>query len=131
MPKKQAVVIGGTSGIGRAIAERLLDSGFEVVITGVSGKGGDGLKPGMRAVRLDVSDLGAIDAFFATLERADVLVNCAGTNRRRGQECAAHQPLPVTPHCARAFARSALATSFLPNLPISTAPPIRSSIRHR
>ena len=86
MPKKQAVVIGGTSGIGRAIAERLLDSGFEVVITGVSGKGGDGLKPGMRAVRLDVSDLGAIDAFFATLERADVLVNCAGTNRRRGQE---------------------------------------------
>jgi NAD(P)-dependent dehydrogenase (short-subunit alcohol dehydrogenase family) len=86
VPKKQAVVIGGTSGIGRAIAERLLDSGFEVVITGVSGKGGDGLKPGMRAVRLDVSDLGAIDAFFATLERADVLVNCAGTNRRRGQE---------------------------------------------
>lgn len=86
MRQKQAVVIGGTSGIGRAIADRLLDSGFEIVITGVSGKGGDGLKTGMRAVRLDVSDLGAIDAFFATLERADVLVNCAGTNRRRGQE---------------------------------------------
>jgi len=84
--RRQAVVIGGTSGIGRAIAERLLDSGCEVLITGVSGKGGDGLRPGMRAARLDVSDLGAIDAFFRDLDALDVLVNCAGTNRRRGQE---------------------------------------------
>lgn len=86
MRRRQAVVIGGTSGIGRAIAERLLDSGCEVLITGVSGKGGDGLRPGMRAARLDVSDLGAIDAFFRDLDALDVLVNCAGTNRRRGQE---------------------------------------------
>lgn len=86
MRQKQAVVIGGTSGIGRAIADRLLDSGFEVLVTGVSGKGGEDLKPGMRAVRLDVSDLTAIDAFFRALDAVDVLVNCAGTNRRRGQE---------------------------------------------
>jgi NAD(P)-dependent dehydrogenase (short-subunit alcohol dehydrogenase family) len=84
--RKQAVVIGGTSGIGRAIAERLLDSGLEVLVTGVSGAGRDNLKPGMRAEQLDVSDLPAIDAFFKTLGTVDVLVNSAGTNRRRGLE---------------------------------------------
>jgi NAD(P)-dependent dehydrogenase (short-subunit alcohol dehydrogenase family) len=84
--QKQAVVIGGTSGIGRAIADRLLASGFEVLVTGVSGKVGDDLRPGMRSVTLDVSDLAAIDAFFGALDAVDVLVNCAGTNRRRGQE---------------------------------------------
>ena len=86
MRAKQAVVIGGTSGIGRAIAERLLLSGFEVLVTGVSGTGRDDLKPGMRAEQLDVSDLPAIDVFFQTLKTVDVLVNSAGTNRRRGQE---------------------------------------------
>lgn len=86
MRRKQAVVIGGTSGIGRAIAERLLASGLEVLVTGVSGAGGDNLKPGMRAEQLDVSDLPAIDAFFQTLTRVDVLINSAGTNRRRGLE---------------------------------------------
>lgn len=86
MRQKQAVVIGGTSGIGRAIADRLLESGLETLVTGVSGNVGDDLKPGMRAVRLDVSDLTAIDAFFGELDAIDVLVNCAGTNRRRGQE---------------------------------------------
>jgi NAD(P)-dependent dehydrogenase (short-subunit alcohol dehydrogenase family) len=84
--RKQAVVIGGTSGIGRAIAERLLDSGLEVLVTGVSGAGRDNLRPGMRAEQLDVSDLPAIDAFFKTLATVDVLVNSAGTNRRRGLE---------------------------------------------
>jgi NAD(P)-dependent dehydrogenase (short-subunit alcohol dehydrogenase family) len=84
--RKQAVVIGGTSGIGRAIGERLLESGCDVVVTGVSGRNESALKPGMRGAQLDVADLPAIDAFFATLERVDVLVNSAGTNRRRGLE---------------------------------------------
>jgi NAD(P)-dependent dehydrogenase (short-subunit alcohol dehydrogenase family) len=84
--RKQAVVIGGTSGIGRAIAERLLASGLEVLVTGVSGAGRDNLKPGMRAEQLDVADLPAIDAFFQNLAAVDVLVNSAGTNRRRGLE---------------------------------------------
>jgi NAD(P)-dependent dehydrogenase (short-subunit alcohol dehydrogenase family) len=84
--RRQAIVIGGTSGIGRAIADRLLESGCDVLITGVSGKGVEGLTAGMRATRLDVSDLAAIDAFFREQAELDVLVNCAGTNRRRGQE---------------------------------------------
>ena len=39
--KKCAVVTGGTRGIGRAIANRLLQDGLKVIITGTSGNNTD------------------------------------------------------------------------------------------
>src|SRR5262249_35808214 len=85
---KRAIVIGGTSGIGRSIALPLLGGGFEVVAAGKSRQSVEAfpVRKGLGAEQLDVSDLGAVDALFGTLTGADVLVNCAGTNRRRGLE---------------------------------------------
>lgn len=86
--KKTALVIGGTSGIGHAIARRLQEGGYEVAVTGVSQAGVEKFSEpdGIRAYRLDVADLPSIDRFFQDVKELDVLVNCAGTNRRKGQE---------------------------------------------
>jgi NAD(P)-dependent dehydrogenase (short-subunit alcohol dehydrogenase family) len=76
---KVAIVTGGTAGIGRAISERLLDSGAQVVICA--------RKPPAQASRArfvaaDVREVDQIDAVVrATLEqcgRIDLLVNNAG-----------------------------------------------------
>jgi NAD(P)-dependent dehydrogenase (short-subunit alcohol dehydrogenase family) len=86
--KKTAIVIGGTSGIGYAIARRLRRGGYDVAVTGVSQAGIDKFSEsdGIDAYQLDVSDLASIDQFFQKIHDLDVLVNCAGVNRRKGQE---------------------------------------------
>ncbi|MHB1488750.1 MAG: SDR family NAD(P)-dependent oxidoreductase [Acidimicrobiales bacterium] len=67
---KLAVISGGLSGIGEACADRLADEGAEVVTLDLN----DPANP------VDVTDEGAVDGFFASLERApDVVVNAAGT----------------------------------------------------
>ncbi len=82
-----AVVVGGTSGIGAAIAQALQASGREVIATGAT----DGEvqravnDPAMQHVQvrqLDVRNNEAIESLFAELPRLDVLVNCAGVIRR-------------------------------------------------
>jgi len=90
---KKCVVTGGTRGIGRAIAERLLREGAAVAICGQSGESVN------RAVR-EMSGLGQIFGSVANISRAedvtkffeavdkefdvlDVLVNNAGTARFR------------------------------------------------
>jgi NAD(P)-dependent dehydrogenase (short-subunit alcohol dehydrogenase family) len=87
-PQKRAVVVGGTSGIGLAIAERLKQSGHDVVITGVSQAGVERFEGTGRFTvqRLDVSDSAAIDNFFSCLDSIEILVNCAGINRRKHLE---------------------------------------------
>ncbi len=82
-----AVVVGGSSGIGAAIAQALQASGREVIATGAT----DGEvqravnDPAMQHVQvrqLDVRNNEAIQSLFAELPRLDVLVNCAGVIRR-------------------------------------------------
>jgi len=85
---KLAVVTGGTRGIGRAIAERLLREGAAVAICGRSNQSVemalDGLRPLGRVfgIAADVTEVDQVSAFFAAVEREfgglDILVNNAG-----------------------------------------------------
>jgi NAD(P)-dependent dehydrogenase (short-subunit alcohol dehydrogenase family) len=88
-----AVVVGGTTGIGRAITLGLAEAGADVV---ASARGADNLEVtageiealGRRTLRVrsDVTDRASIealrDAVLAGFGRVDILVNCAGKTRR-------------------------------------------------
>lgn len=87
---KCVVVTGGTRGIGRAISEAFLKAGARVVAVYA---GDEAAAAAMReaqperfeAVKLDVADAAAVEAFFVDLERRgtepDVVVNNAGIRR--------------------------------------------------
>ena len=88
-----AVVVGGTTGIGRAITLGLAEAGADVV---ASARGADNLEVtageiealGRRTLRVrsDVTDRASIevlrDAVLAGFGQVDILVNCAGKTRR-------------------------------------------------
>ena len=87
------VVVGGTSGIGRAIALGLADAGAHVVVTGrraslVADVAGEVERRGRRSLRLtaDVADSGALaavrDACVEAFGRLDIMVYAAGTTKR-------------------------------------------------
>lgn len=65
----KVLVTGGTSGIGRAIAERLKGSGYEVVTCA---------RGSSAAVQCDVTDPDQVDAMFRRVGPVDVLVNNVG-----------------------------------------------------
>lgn len=82
-----AVVTGGVGGIGGAISATLKRAGAQVVATGydqaeIDAKRDDPALAGIMLAPLDVGDPAAVDAFAATIDRIDILVNCAGTTRR-------------------------------------------------
>ena len=82
-----ALVSGGTSGIGAAIADALARCGAVVTVTGATDKEAEaaGRDPSFRcrdARKLDVRDAPAIARLIADLPRLDILVNCAGIVRR-------------------------------------------------
>src|SRR5215831_2667858 len=85
---KAAIVTGGTRGIGRAIAERLLREGASVAICGRSAESTaravEEMKPLGNAIgcAADVTDRGQVAALFGAVDRVfgglDILVNNAG-----------------------------------------------------
>ena len=77
---KQALVTGGTRGIGYGITAALLDAGWSVVATGVSeAEVNDCPAADRLQVRvLDVTDQAAVDALADSLGSLAGLVNCAG-----------------------------------------------------
>lgn len=88
-----AVVIGGTSGIGRAIAYGMAEAGADVVATGRRQELVDELSAAIRQVgrktvsrTVDVADRKSIDALrdqvVAELGGVDILVNAAGRIKR-------------------------------------------------
>jgi NAD(P)-dependent dehydrogenase (short-subunit alcohol dehydrogenase family) len=91
---KVAVVVGGTSGIGRAITCGLAEAGADVAPTSrrkeeVEAAARDVEGFGRKAVRVtsDVTELASLEAALAAvlqgLGRVDVLVNCAGRTKRQ------------------------------------------------
>jgi NAD(P)-dependent dehydrogenase (short-subunit alcohol dehydrogenase family) len=90
---KVAVVIGGTSGIGRAIAHGLAEAGADVIPTSRRGEQVDAAAAdiadrGRRTIRVtsDVADRESLEkllnAAVGEFGKVDILINCAGRTRR-------------------------------------------------
>ncbi len=85
---RRAIVTGAGRGIGVALAAALAEAGAHVTLAARSAGEIEGVAQAIRdaggqaeAVVLDVSDLVAVGAFFASHQAHDILVNNAGTNR--------------------------------------------------
>lgn len=91
---RNALVVGGTSGIGAAIGRALRDAGAQVTVTGATDAEVQSARaaPGFgdqQAQRLDVTDAVAVRALLGSFDALQVVINCAGTIRRGGAE---HDP---------------------------------------
>ena len=83
---KTVIVIGGTSGIGRAIALAFADQGDEVHVTGIEPVSKQQAEGVANQHQLDVRDPAQVERFFEAFPKLDVLVNCAGVIQRDGKE---------------------------------------------
>ena len=93
---KKAIVTGGTRGLGRGIAEGLMEAGASVTIfgTGESAKtvADEFCKKGFdcRGIIVDIGDRvackEAYDEAVAAMDGLDILVNCAGVQSRHPSE---------------------------------------------
>jgi NAD(P)-dependent dehydrogenase (short-subunit alcohol dehydrogenase family) len=85
---KQALITGGARGIGFGIAKAMLDAGYSVTVTGLTGEEVAAVpaRDRLRAVRLDVTSDSDVAACIGGLTRLDALVNCAGMVLRDGKE---------------------------------------------
>jgi NAD(P)-dependent dehydrogenase (short-subunit alcohol dehydrogenase family) len=89
-----AIVLGGTSGIGRALVDGLVEAGADVVASSRRQAEVDATalaigRRGKRTLRLasDVTDRGSLealrDAAVEAFGKIDILINCAGRTQRR------------------------------------------------
>lgn len=80
------IVIGGSTGIGQAIALAFASQGDEVHITGIEPTSEQQVEGITDRHQLDVRDPARVERFFAAFPKLDVLVNCAGVIQRDGKE---------------------------------------------
>jgi NAD(P)-dependent dehydrogenase (short-subunit alcohol dehydrogenase family) len=78
--EKSVLVSGGTSGIGRAIAEAFSAAGASVVAAGLPS--GPELRAPIQTAIFDVTDNDAVQKLIADIRALDVVVNAAGIIRR-------------------------------------------------
>ena len=78
--RRRALVTGASSGIGRAVALQLAQSGATVTAVGRNAAALDALhaEAGCTPLVIDVSDAAALERALATLPAFDLVVNCAG-----------------------------------------------------
>lgn len=85
LDRRRALVTGAGRGIGLATAAALAEAGAEVTLAARSSgeieAAAEEIGGGAVAQSLDVSDLAAVEAFFAERPAFHILVNNAGTNR--------------------------------------------------
>jgi NAD(P)-dependent dehydrogenase (short-subunit alcohol dehydrogenase family) len=91
----RALVTGGTSGIGAAVAEALAMAGCRVAVTGLTAREVEeararftGLAAAHQPIEVAPLDVARRDDVFrlvGDLDRLDILVNCAGMIRRRDE----------------------------------------------
>jgi NAD(P)-dependent dehydrogenase (short-subunit alcohol dehydrogenase family) len=84
----KALITGGTSGIGFGIATAMLDAGYEVTVTGLTG--GQVAQVPQRqhlsAVKLDVTSAASVAAVLEPFDELSALINCAGVIFRNRAE---------------------------------------------
>lgn len=73
---RTAVVTGGTQGLGHGVAEALAQLGARVIAIGLPSP--DAPPAFVEVVKVDVTQADEVARFAATLDRVDMLVNCAG-----------------------------------------------------
>jgi NAD(P)-dependent dehydrogenase (short-subunit alcohol dehydrogenase family) len=78
--EKQVLVTGGTSGIGRAIAEAFSLAGADVLAVGLASQ--ERLRAPIRMEILDITNTEAVDKLVSSLPVLHVVVNAAGVIRR-------------------------------------------------
>lgn len=87
---KRALVVGGSSGIGRGIAQALRDAGAATTVWGTRASVTDYEQPdelvGIAYRQVDVADDAAVSQATAEFARLDVLILCQGTVRYDRQE---------------------------------------------
>jgi NAD(P)-dependent dehydrogenase (short-subunit alcohol dehydrogenase family) len=77
---KQVLVTGGTSGIGRAIAQAFSQAGANVISLGLASD--ESLPASVRTEILDITDTEAVDKLVSSLSELHIAVNAAGIIRR-------------------------------------------------
>lgn len=81
---KYALVTGGLSGIGAAVANNLAELGAKVIAAGLPPPAGfaDTLSVDVQRATLDVCSTDDVNGLLGQFERLDIVVNCAGVIRR-------------------------------------------------
>ncbi|MBK8490899.1 MAG: SDR family oxidoreductase [Saprospirales bacterium] len=85
MQKRIALITGAAKGIGEAIARRLIQEAYAVILVDVDGENGEKLARELgenaRYITCDISNEAAVSTLFAKIDHLDVLVNNAGIIR--------------------------------------------------
>jgi NAD(P)-dependent dehydrogenase (short-subunit alcohol dehydrogenase family) len=86
--RPSALVTGGASGIGLAIANAMVDAGYAVTATGLTAEHIQAIpsRPHLSAVQLDVTSPESAAAVLARFDELAALINCAGVIFRNGAE---------------------------------------------